>query len=194
MKLGSFLLASVVWACAATAHAVPVVFTTTLSGPAESPPNASPGTGSGTVAFDPTTHSLTVSETFSGLTSPTTASHIHCCTAVPGIGTAGVATMVPTFSGLPLGVTSGSFTQTFDTSLGSTWNPAFITTVGSIAAAESTLLAGMLAGESYLNIHTVVFGSGEIRGFLAPIPEPESYALMMLGLGAIGWVARRRKG
>ncbi|MCE4556331.1 FxDxF family PEP-CTERM protein [Pelomonas cellulosilytica] len=27
----------------------------------------------------------------------------------------------------------------------------------------------------------------------APVPEPESYALMLGGLGVIGWIARRRK-
>jgi len=26
-----------------------------------------------------------------------------------------------------------------------------------------------------------------------PIPEPETYALMLMGLGVMGWVARRRR-
>jgi hypothetical protein len=30
-------------------------------------------------------------------------------------------------------------------------------------------------------------------GNLAPVPEPETYALMMAGLGVVGFVARRRK-
>ncbi|MDE2365958.1 MAG: PEP-CTERM sorting domain-containing protein, partial [Betaproteobacteria bacterium] len=28
---------------------------------------------------------------------------------------------------------------------------------------------------------------------IAPIPEPEAYAMMMAGLGLIGFMARRRK-
>lgn len=178
------------------AHAAPQTFTTTLSGPAESPPNSSPGIGTGTVIFDLATHVMTVSETFSGLVSPTTASHIHCCTTLPGVGTAVVATMTPTFSGFPLGVTSGTSTQTFNTTLASTYNPAFVTLFGSVAAAESAFVTGLQLGETYLNIHTVASPAGEIRGFLtlAPVPEPETYALMLAGLGAIAAMSRRRRG
>jgi hypothetical protein len=28
---------------------------------------------------------------------------------------------------------------------------------------------------------------------LAPVPEPETYAMMLMGLGLMGFVARRRK-
>jgi hypothetical protein len=179
---------------AAPAHAVTVRYTTTLSGPGESPPNASPGTGFGTVIFDSTAHTLEVQETFSGLLTPTTASHIHCCIAPPAA--TAVATMVPTFSLFPLGVTSGSFDQTFDTLLTATYNPAFVTANGGTAAgAEAALFAGLNAGMSYLNIHTTGSPGGEIRGFLAvaPIPEPETYALMIAGLALLRTVVRRRK-
>jgi hypothetical protein len=32
-----------------------------------------------------------------------------------------------------------------------------------------------------------------VRGAVAAIPEPETYALMLAGLGAVGFIARRRK-
>jgi len=192
MPLRSLLAAAAALAVAGAAHAVPVTFTTTMSGPGESPPNASPGTGTGSVVFDIATHTLTVSETFSGLTATTTASHIHCCTTTPGSGTAGVATQIPTFSAFPLGVTSGIFTQVFDSSLATTYNPAFVTLAGSVSAAESMLFNGLLAGEAYLNIHTTQFPNGEIRGFLTAVPEPSTYVLMLAGLGLAGLVVRRR--
>src|SRR5437879_1609720 len=91
-----------------------VTLTGTLTGPAESPPNASPGTGTTVVTYDAATHLLTVNVTFSGLLSTTTASHIHCCTTTANSGTAAVATQVPTFVGFPLGVTSGTYSNSFD--------------------------------------------------------------------------------
>jgi hypothetical protein len=38
-----------------------------------------------------------------------------------------------------------------------------------------------------------VAGSVDIRGNVAAIPEPETYALMLAGLGVVGFIARRRK-
>ena len=35
--------------------------------------------------------------------------------------------------------------------------------------------------------------SADIAGYTAPIPEPETYALMLLGLGAVAWVRRRNQ-
>src|SRR5438309_925240 len=124
----------------ASASAAPIIYTTNLSGSAESPPNASPGSGDATVIVDSVTNSMRVEVSFTGLTADTTASHIHCCTAVPGAGTAGVATTTPTFPGFPLGVTSGTYDRTFDLTSATAYNPAFVTASGgSTAGAAATL-------------------------------------------------------
>lgn len=180
------------FAVALPAAAHEVVYFADLSGPAESPANASPGTGTAQVTFDLDLATLRVAFSFSGLTGITAASHIHCCTAVPGTLTAGVATQTPTFVGFPLGVTFGTYDQTFDMTLASSYNPAFVTAQGSIGNAFNALAAGLDGGNAYLNIHTDKFPGGEIRGFLHPVPEPETYLLMLAGLGMLGIVARRR--
>jgi hypothetical protein len=173
-------------------EATPIEFTATLSGANEVPPVASPGTGSAIVTFDFNANTMRVQVTFSGLTSGDTASHIHCC-APPGVN-AGVATTLPTFTGFPSGVTFGTYDHTFDMSQGSSYNPAFVTAHGGTAtSAELALYDGMLAGDSYLNIHTTNFGGGEIRGFLvAQIPEPATLALFGFGVLGLGFTARRR--
>jgi hypothetical protein len=164
-----------------------------LSGPNESPPNASPGTGFAIVDYDNVAHTLLVDVSFSGLLGTTTASHIHAATAVPGTGTAGVATTTPYFTGFPLGVTSGSYSNVLDLTMASSYNPAYVTANGgTTASAEAALAAAMAAGEAYLNIHTTVVPGGEIRGFLTLVPEPSGAALLGLGAAIIAWARRGR--
>ena len=91
---------------AAPATATTVAYGANLTGDAES---SSTGTGFASVTIDLATNLMTVNVTFSGLTTGTTASHIHCCTTVAGTGTAMVATTTPTFAGFPVGVTSGTY-------------------------------------------------------------------------------------
>src|SRR5512133_918681 len=102
----SYLLTAFFSLCAA-AHGAILVTTAHLSGPAESPPVDSPGTGFAIVTYDSTAHTLRVQTTFSGLVAGTTASHIHA-PVIPPLTTAGVATTTPTFAGFPSGVTSGT--------------------------------------------------------------------------------------
>jgi hypothetical protein len=173
-----------------TAHAVVLIFTTPLDGPSEFPPNPSPGTGFARVDYDNVAHTMRVQANFTGLLGTTNAAHIHSPIPLVGNPLASVATQTPSFSGFPLGVTSGSMDTTFDLTMASSWNAAYISANGGTpAGAEAAFFTEMTAGRSYFNIHTTNTPGGEIRGFLQLIPEPSTFALA--GVAALALFARR---
>ncbi len=178
-----------------SARAAVFQYSVTFDGPGESPPNASPGIGTGTVNYDNATHLLQLQVVFSGLVAGTTASHLHAATVSPFTGAVGVATTTPSFAGFPLGVTFGSFSNTLDLTLSSSYNPSYVTANGGTpASAESALTAAIAAGKSYWNIHSTTFPGGEIRAFMVAVPEPSSLALAGLGMAAFAtrmWCKRR---
>lgn len=168
------------------------IFTASLSGANEVPARATPGTGSALLTYDGVTGLLTLSTVFFGLTTPTVAAHIHCCG--PATANAGVAIDVPSLPGFPLGVRAGSFTGSFDLLDATNYSPAFLTNNGGTAmSARAALLAGLRTRQGYLNIHSERFPGGEIRGQFMNVPEPSTWAMAILGFGAVGAAARRRR-
>lgn len=174
---------------AGTAQAHIQTFTGTLA------PEASSATGNGsvTVDYEEEMHALTITTSFSGLSGATTVAHIHCCVPTPGEGTAIIAVKPPTLDDFPIGVQFGTYSGTFDLSADGVLNQAFINVNGGTkATAEAALVKGLLTGRAYLNIHTSPnFGGGEIRAFLAPVPEPGTWLLMAAGAGVLGLIRRR---
>lgn len=164
--------ATVTLAAAMPASAVTTIFFTGLSSAGEPVPTST-ATGAAIVTFDDVVDTITVQLSFQGLANSLPFGHIHCCTATPGMGSAGVAL---SFTPLPQ-VTTGTYDNVFSLA----------------PAAFDALYAGALAGRAYVNIHTPgTYSGGEIRGFLPAIPEPGTYALLLAGLGVVGWAARRR--
>lgn len=178
--------------CALAGAAQAAVFTASLDGASESPPVVTTGTGSATVTYDGVAHTLRVEISFSDLVSPTTVAHIHAPTALAGAGTIGVAVHTGTFPGFPAGVTSGTYDHTLDLTDSAIYTANFFNLNGGTAAgAEAGLLAAMLEGKAYVNVHTQANPGGEIRGFLALVPEPATYA-WVAGLGLCGFALWRR--
>jgi hypothetical protein len=45
---------------------------------------------------------------------------------------------------------------------------------------------------SYIRIYDTALNGAQVAALAAPVPEPETYALMLAGLGLVGFAARRR--
>lgn len=160
----------VLCAFASNTKADTITFTATLSGANETVPNASKGTGIATVTLNDVTGAGTITLTFSGLSTPVTGSHIHCCAPQGANGPVIIDFL-------------SSVTLSADKLSGSMTSYAFTLTAAQVAAMKN--------GQTYVNVHTSANPGGEIRGQLAPVPEPGT--LMLLGGGLVSMAGALRK-
>ncbi|MBI5445698.1 MAG: CHRD domain-containing protein [Deltaproteobacteria bacterium] len=127
----------------------PASLSATLSGANEVPPVTTSGTGSGSFTVNSDQDALAFSVTFTGLGSATTGSHIH--KGNPGENGPVI---------FPLA--SGSFASPIT---------GLLTSANANPGTDDQFLEDVddiLSGETYVNVHTVNNGDGEIRGQIQP--------------------------
>jgi len=140
------------WILPGVALAIPHA-TARLDGGQEVPPVVTPATGTASLSLNASRTELTFNITVQGLSSPMTLAHFH--RAAVGVNGPVVRTITGDFSG---NTASGVWRATDAEPL----TPA--------------LVAEILAGNIYLNVHTTMHGLGEIRGQLDVIAGLHSKA------------------
>ncbi len=130
------LLAAFAFTAPTLAQAAQEQFKATLTTASEVPPKTTDGKGAATATLDTATKKLTYNVTYSGLTGPATAAHIHGPAAVGK--NAGVL--------VPL-------------------TPVATPIAGTVTLTDAQI-ADLEAGNTYINVHTAANPGGEIRGQL----------------------------
>ena len=150
-------------------------------------PGASGGETGGGIVYDTTANVLSIEFSFAGLTGGLAAQlgggiHIHQAgdPSDPLNSNGGVIFLL----NLP-----GAPNVTLNSPLiaGGATGGVVDAIVSLTAAQEADLLSGLY----YVNIHSTVFGAGELRGNLIAVPEPAPLLLLAAGLLA-GWLRWRR--
>lgn len=157
------------------------------NGPEADGSTNSPGFGEGVITLDSETGVISYDLAWEGLVGDLTKLHIH---GPAGPSESNPQHIVEIFGPpeLPteLVSTSGSVSNRFE-----------VTTLfqtGFDPLTPEQIMEVMIEGEAYVNVHTTVFGMGEIRGNLGyPTPEPHSGTMLLFGVfAAFGFLGRKR--
>lgn len=181
-KFFSLTLLAASLALPMAASAAIKVYSFNLDGSQEVPANASPAAGSAQITVDDSLDTISFVLTAFNLQGTFAAAHIHG-QAPAGVNSGVVFNLVTNADAAGL-VNVGGFDV-----------PNSYALIGSDKAAGGSL-ASMINAQPwlyYVNLHTSAFPGGEIRGQLAPVPEASTYAMMLGGLGLVGFIAARRR-
>jgi len=179
--LTTLVFAPLLLASAGRANAATIAFTSVMLGSNETPPNSSTATGAGTFVFDTAAMTIGYSISYSGLTAPVAAAHIHA--GLPGVAGPIILPFIPSPTG-----TSGSISGTLTAANLINQGTSGISTFAQIFTAAQT-------NDLYSNIHDFNFPAGEIRGQLVAAtvtPEPGTIVMLAMGAALLTPVLRKR--
>ena len=160
--------------------AVTKVYTLNLDSSQEVPANLSPAVGSAQITVNDTADTISFVLTAFTLQGAFGNAHIHG-QAMPG-SNADVVFGLLSNADAAGQVMVGSFAI-----------PNSYALVGSNKATTFADAINAAPWMFYVNLHTSAFPGGEIRGQLAPVPEPSTYAMLLGGLAVVGFLASRRR-
>ncbi len=149
----------------------------------------SPGIGFGIVTLDQDTQTLSYDFSWTGLVGDLTKLHIHGPASFDQSNPQHIIEIFgPPEVPADLATTFGSVSDTFELQT--------LEQVGFDPIDPDFIIDTLINGQAYLNVHTTVFGMGEIRGNLGqPLPQsvPEPSSILVLLISASCLTARRRR-
>jgi hypothetical protein len=149
----------------------------------------SPGSGVGTVTLNRATNTILYDFSWSGLIGDLTKLHIHGPASPEESNPQHIIEIFgPPEVPAELATTFGSVSDSFELQT--------LEQVGFDPIDPAYIIDTLVSGQAYLNVHTTVFGMGEIRGNLGQpvaqsVPEPSSILVLLVGVAC--FTARRTR-